>query len=253
MNNKSDMTNEQREREAYAFLSAAAHDLRNPMTSVKGLVECILSGAVPENELEGTLRNILSEINRLDRLLGEVLDVSRLEGGIRKMAFESFDIAESARLCLLSLSLEGERKGLVAECDFFSDNISVLADKDAIYRVLYNILQNAVKFSYNGGLLKLSITESGEDEVTVSVKNEGKGIPEDKLPHVFDRFFRASEEDKRDKTGLGLGMYISKTIIDAHGQKIWVDSEEGKWCMFSFTLKRGMRPETEREQTKDAI
>ena len=114
--------------------------------------------------------------------------------------------------------------------------MTVLADHDAIYQILYNICDNAVKFSRDGGKLALSLSHAKDHRVIVSVYNEGEGIAAADLPFVFERFYKGDKSRGLDKSGVGLGLFISKTIIDAHHEKIWVESEEGKYCAFSFTL-----------------
>ncbi len=227
---------ENKNTEAYDFLSQAAHDMRNPLTSVKGNIECILSGAIGESDIRPTLVGVLDEINRLNRLIGEVLDVSRLEGGKRPLRLERFDVVELIRLVMISLSAEGEKKNIDGSL-VSPEELYVIADRDAVHRVLYNLIQNAIKFSFDGGKLEISVEEG--DPVTVSVKNEGMGIRKEEIEKVFDRFFKSEETRKEDKVGVGLGLYISKSLIDAHGQKMRVESEYGKDCTFSFTLEKG--------------
>ena len=121
--------------------------------------------------------------------------------------------------------------------------MQVYADHDAIYQIFYNICHNAIKFSYPGGLLRLQISCTKEKKVLVSVYNEGEGIPEADIPMVFDRFYKSDKSRGLDKSGVGLGLYIAKTIINAHEERIGVSSESGKYCEFYFTLQRA--------QTKD--
>ena len=110
------------------------------------------------------------------------------------------------------------------------------ADSDAIYQVLYNLCHNAVKFSGEGGLLKLSVSRMKGKKLLVEVYNEGVGIPKEELQYVFERFYKTDKSRGLDKSGAGLGLFISKTIIEAHSERIWVESEYGKNCSFKFTL-----------------
>ena len=111
-----------------------------------------------------------------------------------------------------------------------------VADRDAIYQVLYNLCDNAVKFSSEGGLFRINITKTKNKKILVSVYNEGQGISDADLPYVFERFYKSDKSRGLNKAGVGLGLFIAKTIIDAHHEKIWVESEEGKNCCFNFTL-----------------
>ena len=120
----------------------------------------------------------------------------------------------------------------------------VWADKDAIHQIFYNICDNAIKFSVEGGRYEISIKQK-DRQIYVSVYNEGQGISKEDLPFIFERFYKSDKSRGMDKTGVGLGMYIARTIIEAQGQRIWVESEEGKWCRFTFTLAVG-RPEKQK-------
>jgi len=219
------------------------------MTTIKGLIECVIAGVIPPSEVNTTLTNVTEEINRLNRLVNAMLDVTRIQSGKRQFNIKEFDVCELIRLVMLSLEPEGAKKDLDAELDISEDVLPVMGDKDSIHQVLYNIVQNAVKFSNRGGLIKISVRDETADEVrsredsfdlvpkrVISVYNEGVGISKEMKAFVFDRFFKADSTRQMDKQGVGLGMYIAKTILDAHSQRIWVESEEGSWCRFSFTL-----------------
>ena len=115
--------------------------------------------------------------------------------------------------------------------------MDVIGDRDAIHQVLYNICDNAIKFSYDGGKFDIRIAEK-DKKTYISVYNEGVGIPIEDVGRIFDRFYKSDKSRGLDKSGVGLGMYISRTIIDAHGEKIWAESEPGQWCRFTFTLQK---------------
>ena len=123
------------------------------------------------------------------------------------------------------------------------------ANDDAIHRVIYNLCHNAIKFSAEGGLLKITLSRTKDEKVAISVYNEGQGISAEDLPYVFDRFYKSDKSRGLDKTGVGLGLYISKTMVDAHGEQLRVYSEEGKNCEFCFELKTVAPP----ERTKNNI
>ncbi|MCD8002355.1 MAG: HAMP domain-containing histidine kinase [Clostridia bacterium] len=217
------------------FLANVSHDLRTPMTTISGYIDGILDGAIPPDKYEHYLKIVKNEVGRLSRLVSSLLDLTRIEAGVRKFTFVDFDICEMAREIIISMEARLTEKDLKVEFDSGSDNIFVTADRDAIYQVLYNICDNAVKFSREGGEYKVSASVYGK-KVHVSVFNEGQGIPEEDIAHVFDRFYKSDKSRGLDKTGVGLGLYICKTIIDAHGETIAVNSEYGKYCEFSFTL-----------------
>ncbi len=143
-----------------------------------------------------------------------------------------------AREILISFETKIEGKKLDVEFDCAPGKLVVFADRDAIYQVLYNICDNAVKFSREGGKYRIRIFAK-DKKVSVSVYNEGQGIPEEDLAFVFDRFYKSDRSRGLDKTGTGLGLYIAKTIIDAHGEELKVRSVWGEYCEFIFTLSRG--------------
>lgn len=224
------------------FIANVSHDLRTPMMTISGFIDNILSGAIPPERQEYYLGMIKTEVQRLARLVSSLLDISRIQAGDRKFVMKPFDICEMGRLILISFEQKIEAKHLDIQFECDDERMTVLADYDAIYQVLYNLCNNAVKFAREEGVLRLRITftEDGK-QVTVSVYNEGEGIAEDDLPFVFERFYKADKSRGMDKTGVGLGLFISKAIIDAHHQRIFVKSELHKYCEFLFTLPTGIK------------
>ena len=221
------------------FMANVSHDLRTPMTTIAGFIDGIIDGAIPREKHEYYLNVIATEVRRLSRLVSQLLDISRLEAGDRKFNMQPFDVCEMGRQILFSFEQKIDKKRIEVEFDCDFDNMYVSADRDAIYQILYNICDNAVKFSSEGGLLRLSVHEyANENKLFVEVYNEGQGIKSEDLPYVFERFYKTDKSRGLDKTGVGLGLYIAKTIIDAHNQKIWVESEYEKYCKFGFTLDK---------------
>ena len=222
------------------FLANVSHDLRTPMTTISGYIDGILDGAIPPEKQSYYLSIVASEVRRLSRLVSSLLDISRIEAGERKFNMQTFDICEMARQVLISFEARIEQKGLDVSFECDNEREYVIADKDAIHQILYNICDNAVKFSKDGGKYALKITEN-DKKIYVSVYNEGEGIAPDDLPHIFDRFYKGDKSRGKDKTGVGLGMYIAKTIIDAHNESITVNSKQGQYCEFVFTLKKAAK------------
>ena len=218
------------------FMSSVSHDMRTPMTTISGFIDCILSGAIPPEKHEYYLKIIRDEVLRLSRLVASLLDISRIQAGDRKFVMEPFDICEMGRQVLISFEQKIDKKRLEVEFNCDADNMFVTGDHDAIYQIFYNITDNAVKFANEGGLLKLSLTAIENKKVKVSVYTEGDGIPYDDQPYIFERFYKSDRSRGKDKTGVGLGMFIAKTIIEAHKEVIALESEPGKYCEFYFTL-----------------
>ncbi len=219
------------------FMANVSHDLRTPMTTIAGFIDNILSGAIPPEKHQYYLEIIRTEIGRLARLVASLLDISRIQAGDRKFESKPFDVCEMARRILISFEAKIEAKHLDVEFECDEERMIAYADHDAIYQILYNINDNAVKFSREGGKLRVSLRAIEDNRVQVSVYNEGEGIAAEDVPFVFERFYKGDKSRGLDKSGVGLGMFISKTIIDAHHEKIWVRSEQGSFCEFNFTLR----------------
>ena len=219
------------------FLANVSHDLRTPMTTISGFIAGITSGAIPQEKHAYYLGIIQSEVHRLSRLVSEILDISRLESGERQFNFVEFDIAEVSRLILISFEQKIEEKQL--DVEFVSeDSVFVVADKDSIYQVMYNLCHNAIKFARVNGKFRIEIESKENNMVRVSVFDEGQPIAEEDLTFVFDRFYKTDKSRGLDKNGVGLGLYICKTIIDQHNTTIGVKSNEDS-CEFFFELKLG--------------
>lgn len=219
-----------------SFLSNVAHDLRTPMTVIRGFIEGILDGKIPPEKHNHYLKTILNEAERLTRLVNTLLDITRIQAGEQKFNMQPFDVCEMARQILFSFEQKIENKRLDVEFECDRDNMYVMADYDSIHRILQNLCDNGVKFARENGKYRIGIHQLN-DKIHVSVFDEGDGIPAEDLPYVFDRFYKVDKSRGMDKMGTGLGLYISRTIIEAHNERIWVESEFGKNCCFTFTLK----------------
>lgn len=219
------------------FFSSVSHDLKTPMTSIQGFIEGILDGTIPPEKQSYYLGIVLEEVKRLTRLVNSLLDVTRMQSGSVKLNPVHFDVCEMARLILISFEEKIDELKLDVEFNCDDDPSDVFADKDAIHQVIYNIVSNALKFTPEGGKLKIDITKDKQNEkYNVSVYNTGIGIKQEELPYIFDSFYKADSSRGLDKTGTGLGMFIAKSKIEAHGEKIGVESEYEKYCRFYFTL-----------------
>ena len=218
------------------FMSNVSHDLRSPMTSISGFVDGILDGVIPPERHEYYLRIVSTEIKRLSRLVASLLDLSRIQAGERKFTMAPFDICEMGREIIISFEQKLTDKKIEVEFDCPEESLAVVADRDAIYQVAYNLCDNALKFTPEGALLRIGIKQQKNKKALFTVYNQGQGISPSDLPYVFERFYKSDKSRGLNKAGAGLGLFISKTIIEAHGEEIWVESEFGKDCCFSFTL-----------------
>ena len=219
-----------------SFLANVSHDLRTPMTTIAGFIDGINSGAIPAEKHSYYLGIISTEVHRLSRLVSELLDISKLESGDRKFLPEPFDICEMARLILISFEQKIDAKRLDVSFETDDDSVFAFADKDAVHQVLYNLCDNAIKFAVDGGAYRIRICRTDRQKLQVSVYNEGVGIAKEDIPFVFDRFYKTDKSRGLDKSGAGLGLYIAKTIMEAQGESISVESEPGQYCEFTFTL-----------------
>ena len=219
-------------------LANVSHDLRTPMTTIAGFIDGILSGAIPPEKHSYYLGVVSEEVHRLSRLVSQLLDLSRMESGVRKFTPTVFDVCEIARLTLISFEGKIEEKHLDVELDCAEDAMDVRADRDAVHQIVYNLVENAIKFSREGGALRISIRPGERGRYEVEIYNEGQGISKEDLPYIFDRFYKTDKSRGLDKVGVGLGLYIVKTMLTATGESIRAESEEGKYCSFIFTVSR---------------
>ena len=231
-----------------SFLANVSHDLRTPMTTIAGFIDGITSGAIPAEKHDYYLGVISEEVHRLSRLVSQLLDVSRLESGERKFNFTDFDIAEMSRIVLISFEKKIEDKHLDVSFESEDDEMYAYADKDAVHQVMYNLCHNAIKFAKDCGKFEIKILRTSGKKLRISIMDEGQSISAEDSKRIFERFYKTDESRGLDKSGVGLGLYISKTIIDAHGEEIWVEPVEGEGTEFIFTLPEGA-PQQKRKST----
>lgn len=220
-----------------SFISDVSHELRTPMTIITGFVEGVLDGTIPEEKKDMYLKIVLDETKRLSKLVNDLLDISRLASDEVKLELSKFDINELIRLTVIGFENRFNEKLLTVNVVFENETEEVLAEKDSIKRVLTNLIDNAIKFCKEKGTIDISVKHKG-DKVNISVKNEGVGISEEEKKIIFERFYKLDKSRSQNKNGVGLGLYIVKSIIDKHKEKIWINSEYGKFAEFVFTLKK---------------
>ena len=218
------------------FVANVSHELKTPMTTISGYVDGILDGTIPEAKRDHYLRIVSDETKRLARLVRSMLDISQLqsEEGIPDEKKMNFDMGECAGQVLLTFEKKINDKHLEVSVDMPEHPVYTFANPDSITQVIYNLLDNAIKFCPEGGNLGLTIREGGK-KVYVSVSNDGDTIPPEELPLVFDRFHKLDKSRSQNRDGWGLGLYIVKTIVCKHGENISVTSRDGK-TEFTFTM-----------------
>lgn len=216
------------------FIANVSHELRTPMTTISGFIEGILDNTIPKERQKEYLTIVLEETKRLARLVNELLLVARMEEGLQ-LKCATFDMNEAIRIAILRFESTFTEKDIRADISFDADSCPVYADRDAIDRVLINLFDNALKFNRPGGYVRVSVKQT-DAAATITVENSGEGIPPEDIKMIWDKFYKTDRSRSRDKTGVGLGLYLVKNIIAAHGGKIYVESEPGDYTRFVFTL-----------------
>ena len=222
------------ERQRRDFIANVSHELKTPMTTIAGYTDGILDGTIPPEKEKKYLQIISDESRRLSRLVRRMLDISRIQSQ-QDMKKEDFDLCESMRLALLSMEQKITDRGLDVETNIPDDPTMVQGDRDLITQVIYNLLENAAKFATPHTALYLGLATNDEKAI-ISVRNHGATIAPEEIPLLFERFHKSDKSRSEDKDGYGLGLYVVKTILSQHKEKISVTSENGV-TSFSFTVQ----------------
>lgn len=222
-----------------SFLANVSHELRTPMTSIGGFVDGILDGTIPKKEQRHYLKIISSEVNRLTRLVKSMLNLAKIEAGELKPTYTGFSALEPIVDTLVTFESRLDAKHIeIRGLDV--DRVELYADIDLVHQVMYNLIENAIKFSGDHGYIEFGFQPEGSKTV-ISIKNSGEGLSEEELPLVFDRFYKTDKSRGLDAQGLGLGLNIVRSIVELHGGKIMVKSVKNEYTEFIFTLPN--RPE----------
>ncbi|MDO4323561.1 MAG: HAMP domain-containing sensor histidine kinase [Lachnospiraceae bacterium] len=219
------------------FISNISHDFRSPLTSIKGYVEAILDGTIPPEMQEKYLKIVVDETERLNRLTEGLLTLNTFDDRGVYLKQTDFDLVPVIKSTIDLFEGTCQKKNLHIQSSFTAPVIMVHADMTKIQQVLYNLIDNAIKFSYNDSEIVIR-ANSQKKRVLISVKDSGEGIAKEHLPKIWDRFYKTDASRGRDKKGTGLGLSIVKEIIHAHDQNIDVISTEGVGSEFIFTLNK---------------
>lgn len=219
------------------FIANVSHDFRSPLTSIKGYLEAMVDGTIPPELHEKYLNIVLNETERLTKLTNSLLTLNNLNTTGMVLDVTDFDINEVIKNTVATFEGTCTNKKIRVNLVLSGHNLFVSADVSKIQQVLYNLIDNAIKFSDNGKTIKIETTEKNET-VFVSVRDEGIGIPKESIKHIFDRFYKSDLSRGKDKKGTGLGLAITKEIINAHHENINVISTEGAGTEFIFTLPK---------------
>jgi two-component system, OmpR family, phosphate regulon sensor histidine kinase PhoR len=228
------------ERVRSEFLGNVSHELRTPIFSLQGFLETLLDGAVDDPTVNRDfLEKAHKHAGRLNALLNDLIEISRIESGEMKMSFRFMPLADLLREVSDEMSSAAAKKHLRLTVDAgASAEDSVYADRERLKQVMINLLDNAIKYTEEGGSIAVSARREGPDLVCVEVSDTGSGIPEQHHARIFERFYRVDKDRSREVGGTGLGLAIVKHIVEAHGGTIRVESTVGRGSKFMFTLKR---------------
>jgi signal transduction histidine kinase len=219
------------------FISNVSHDFRSPLTSIKGYVEAIKDGTIPPEAQGKYLDIVLFETERLTKLTQSLLNLNEWDNNANRLFLTDFNLYDLIKPIINSFEGKCEKKHIVIDLFLGSKDYVVNGDKEKIEQVVYNLLDNAIKFSQNSSTVTVTINDKN-DKIFISIKDTGIGIPKDSLDKIWDRFYKTDLSRGKDKTGTGLGLSIVKEILVAHGENINVISTEGAGTEFIFTLKK---------------
>jgi two-component system phosphate regulon sensor histidine kinase PhoR len=221
------------------FLGNVSHELRTPIFALQGFLETLLDGAIDDpNVSRDFLEKAYSNAMRLNTLLNDLIDISRIESGEMKMSFRYFDLREFVDSVIADLQFGASSKEITLKAEYGTEpSLQVMGDRDRLVQALTNLIDNAIKYTQKGGTITVQ-TRSEAENVWVDVADTGIGISPEHVSRIFERFYRVDKERSREAGGTGLGLAIVKHIIEAHGGKVGVRSEAGKGSVFSFPVKK---------------
>ncbi len=218
-----------------SFISNVSHDFRSPLTSIKGYIEAMIDGTIPPELHEKYLQVVLSETNRLTKLTQGLIELKDFDSFSLQLDKSNFNIKEIIQPTINTFERRCMDKGVHLNSYFYTERTTVHADRTRIQQVIYNLVDNAIKFTDAGGHVSVHVMEKN-DKLVISVKDEGVGISPEAQKKIFDRFYKTDPSRGKDKTGSGIGLAITKEVIKAHGEHITVTSTEGKGSEFTFSL-----------------
>jgi len=234
-----------------SFVANVSHELRSPLTSMRGFLEAIQDGTIPQEEQGKYLGIVIDETRRMSDMVNDLLNLARMESGQQVIHIQQFDVNELILRNLITFEPRINARKLDVQANLSEEHCYVEADSGQIAQVVRNLIDNAIKFSPEGGVLEITVKSRNRSVAVVSVKDQGVGIPKEDIPHIFDRFYKVEKaHTPSQQSGTGLGLAIVKRIIDQHDQDITVES--GTWgTCFTFTLKKTMEPAPRNRRTNE--
>ena len=218
------------------FIADVSHELRTPMTTISGFIDGILDGTIPKELEQKYLLLVSEEVRRLSRLVNTLLDVARIQSGEISYQMQPFALTEVVHRVVLTMEDRIQDAKIRLDLHLPEEEAYAMGDRDAIYRVLYNLMDNAVKFTPQEGEITVGMHRKA-GKWMVAVRNTGVGIPEQEVGRIFERFYKTDKSRGENRKGVGLGLYMVRNIISAHGEDLFVTSKEGDFAEFAFSLK----------------
>lgn len=221
-----------------SFVANVSHELKTPMTTIGGFIDGMLDGTIPPEKHGEYLQIVSNETKRLSRLVTSMLNLSKIEAGELEPKRTDFDVSPLIIDCLLSFEKEIEKKNIqITGLDTLSQ-VRLLADRDMIYQVVYNLVDNAVKFTNENGEIAVFAGENEKKQLFVSIQNTGDGISSEEIGKIFERFYKVDKSRSYDVKSAGLGLYLCKTIVEMHGGQIYAESAEGQFTRFTMLFEK---------------
>lgn len=218
-----------------SFVANISHELKTPMTTISGFIDGIVDGTIEESKKDYYLKIVSDEVKRLSRLVQSMLSLARLESGENPLKPTQFRLSDTLLNVIISMEQKISEKNIdIVGLDTLTETL-ITGDKDLLHQVIYNLSDNAVKFTPANGTIEINLHRL-EDKLEFKIKNTGEGIPEKDLPHVFERFYKIDKSRSNHKDSLGLGLYICKTVVDLHNGSISVNSVWGEYTEFVVLL-----------------
>lgn len=221
------------------FIGDISHELKTPIFAIQGFIETLLNGAIHDDEVnEVFLHKAMRNVNRLTYLTKDLMEISRLETGELKTNIQEVFLRDLVMDVVESLQFKAQKENIELILNEFDKNVQIRADRNQIKQVLLNLVENAIKYNKENGRVEIGVEKLNRDKVELYVKDTGIGIDENDLERVTERFYRVDKSRSREKGGTGLGLSIVKHIIEAHGEKLTIESKPDKGSTFRFTLTR---------------
>ncbi len=221
-----------------SFVANVSHELKTPMTTIGGFIDGMLDGTIPPEKHDEYLQIVSNEIKRLSRLVTSMLNLSKIEAGELELKYNNMDILPLIIDCLLTFEQEIDKKNITVTGLEKMTPVVVNADKDMIYQVIYNLCDNAVKFTNDGGEISVFAGENSDNQSCIAIQNTGDGISSEEIGRIFERFYKVDKSRSYDVKSAGLGLYLCKTIVEMHKGQIYAESAEGQFTRFTVVFPK---------------